>query len=143
MITLRALSAQDMKPLWHSAYRTEFPKWAQLNAPFLDEYLMYTFDEFLVEEGQLFPHCEDRYGIFLNEKLIGIVSYTLSKMTIQTGVIIYSEDHWGKGYGYQALALWHDHLMRIFPDTYRIGFTTWSGNLGMIALGEKLNMKLI
>ncbi|NLL75522.1 MAG: hypothetical protein GX233_07135 [Erysipelothrix sp.] len=41
-----------MKPLWHSAYRTEFPKWAQLNAPFLDEYLMYTFDEFLVEEGQ-------------------------------------------------------------------------------------------
>lgn len=58
MITLRALSASDMKPLWHSAYRTEFPKWAQLNAPFLDEYLMCTFDEFLVEEGQLFPHCE-------------------------------------------------------------------------------------
>lgn len=143
MITLRPLSASDMKPLWYRAYRSESPKWAQLNAPFLDEYHQYTFDEFLVEETQLFLHCEDRNGIFLNEELIGIVSYTLSKKHIQTGIIIYSEDNWGKGIGYNAMKLWHKHIFDSFPNIDLISITTWSGNPGMIALGEKLNMKLI
>lgn len=52
--------------------------------------------------------------------------------------IDFPEDlYWGKGYGTEALTLWIDHLFRE-RGLLRIGFTTWSGNPRMIALGEKL-----
>lgn len=145
MITLRPLSTEDLKPLWYIAYQDESPQWAQLNAPFLDEFQMYTYDEFLVEEAQLFLHMEDRYGIFFENELIGIVHYhweSLSKRYLETGIIIYTEKYWGKGIGFTALKLWHKHLIKTFPELNRISITTWSGNPAMIALSEKLNMKL-
>ena len=55
----------------------------------------------------------------------------------EIGIDIAEDAYWGKGYGKQALELWVDHLFRERGFT-RLGFSTWSGNAGMIRLGEKL-----
>ncbi|MDD4000536.1 MAG: hypothetical protein PHX62_06565 [Bacilli bacterium] len=38
------------------------------------------------------------------------------------------------------MQLFTTYLFNIFNDIRRIGFTTWSGNYGMIKLGEKLGL---
>ena len=55
----------------------------------------------------------------------------------EMGIDFPEDIYWGKGYGTEALTLWIDYLFRERGLT-RIGFTTWSGNPRMIALGEKL-----
>ncbi|MDI6739387.1 MAG: GNAT family N-acetyltransferase [Candidatus Edwardsbacteria bacterium] len=53
------------------------------------------------------------------------------------GIDFPDDTHWGRGLGTEALTRWIDHLFRE-RNLSRIGFTTWSGNPRMIALGEKL-----
>jgi len=74
-------------------------------------------------------------------KILGEVSwYWKSKETnwLEIGVVIFNENYWSKGIGYQAMILWINEIFDLFPEIVRIGFTTWSGNLGMMKLGEKL-----
>jgi len=55
----------------------------------------------------------------------------------EIGIRIYEESYWNKGLGTEAIALWVDHLFREWKLT-RIGFSSWSGNPGIIAVGKKL-----
>ncbi|MEO0627119.1 MAG: GNAT family protein [Bacteroidota bacterium] len=59
---------------------------------------------------------------------------------LEVGVIIYEEKNRGVGLGRKALTIWIDYLFETKPEIVRIGLTTWSGNLGMIKLAEKLGM---
>jgi len=54
------------------------------------------------------------------------------------GIGIYDDKYWSKGIGMEALSLWCNYLFQEFPKIVRLGFSTWSGNLGMINLGLKL-----
>ncbi len=79
-----------------------------------------------------------------NDKLVGLVSsYWQSKETdwLQVGIGIYDENLWGKGIGLEAMSLWIDYLFEAYPHFVRLGFMTWSGNIGMIKVGQKLGMK--
>ncbi|MCH4165566.1 MAG: GNAT family N-acetyltransferase, partial [Lentilactobacillus diolivorans] len=49
---------------------------------------------------------------------------------------------WGNHIGSTALKLWIDHLFTDVTQLPHIGFTTWSGNKRMMALGDRIGMKL-
>lgn len=88
----------------------------------------------------------DRKRIISNDKneIIGEVSwYWKSKETLwmEIGIVIFDEKYWKKGIGYEALKLWIDFLFDSKKEIVRLGLSTWSGNLGMIKLSEKLGMK--
>ena len=55
----------------------------------------------------------------------------------EIGINIPEEEHWGKGFGSEALWLWVDYLFRARELT-RLGFSTWDGNKSIIAIGHKL-----
>jgi len=78
-----------------------------------------------------------------SEQLMGSVGwYWKSKETLwlEVGVLIFNDTYWGQGIATQALRLWIDKVFAMQPTIVRIGFTTWSGNIGMCKVGEKLGM---
>lgn len=80
-----------------------------------------------------------------SDAFLGTVSwYWESEATrwASVGIGIYDPYTWGRGYGYEALGLWCDYLLDSFPGWARIGCTTWSGNLGMMRLAEKVGFRL-
>lgn len=77
-------------------------------------------------------------------KLIGTVSwYWQSKETNwkSIGIVIYNENHWGKGIGYESLKLWIDYLFEECKEIVRLDLRTWSGNEKMMHLSSKLGFK--
>lgn len=72
---------------------------------------------------------------------VGLVSwYWESKETnwLSVGIVIYDPAFWSGGIGYEALGLWSDYLLIAMPDLVRLGLATWSGNVRMMRLAEKL-----
>jgi RimJ/RimL family protein N-acetyltransferase len=55
----------------------------------------------------------------------------------EAGIAIVDDSLWNRGLGTEAFGLWIDYLFPAFNLT-RLGFSTWSGNPGMIRVGEKL-----
>lgn len=55
----------------------------------------------------------------------------------EIGIRIYEEDYWNRGLGTEAMFLWVDYLFREWKFT-RIGFSSWSGNHRVIAIGQNL-----
>ncbi|MDD2694243.1 MAG: GNAT family protein [Candidatus Gracilibacteria bacterium] len=79
-----------------------------------------------------------------NNELIGEVNwYWKSQETLwmEVGIVIFNESYWGKGIGYIALTKWIHEIFRKNPNLVRIGLSTWSGNIGMIKLSEKLGLE--
>lgn len=79
-----------------------------------------------------------------NNSLIGEVSYNWrSRETnwMEVGIIIFDESYWGRGLGTEALKLWISELFKKHSDIVRIGFSTWSGNHGIMKIAAKLGMK--
>lgn len=77
-------------------------------------------------------------------EIIGLVNwYWKSEETnwLEVGIVIFNEKYWGHGIGYKALSLWIDKIFEKKEDLVRIGLTTWSGNVRMMRLAEKLGLK--
>lgn len=53
------------------------------------------------------------------------------------GVVIHDEHRWGRGLGTEAMALWTSYLFDR-TDALRLDFATYSGNPGMLAVGQRL-----
>lgn len=80
-----------------------------------------------------------------NTDIMGTVSwYWQSKETnwLSIGLVIYSTENWGKGIGHQALKLWNQYLFNTNDSLVRLDLRTWSGNAGMVRLGEKLGYRV-
>ncbi len=60
---------------------------------------------------------------------------------LEVGIVLYDNSIWGHGVGRCALIKWINEVFEIHPQLIRIGLSTWSGNLRMIRLAEKLGMK--
>jgi len=78
-------------------------------------------------------------------KMLGMVtSYWLSQETnwLAQGIVLYDPDTWGKGIGYEAFGLWTQYLFDQEPKFVCLGLRTWSGNIGMMKLAEKLGYML-
>ena len=78
------------------------------------------------------------------DKIIGEVNwYWKSRATnwLEIGLVIFNKDYWGQGIGQQALTLWINELFFQNENLVRIGLTTWSGNIRMMKLAQKIGLK--
>lgn len=77
-------------------------------------------------------------------EIIGQVNwYWKSQETLwmEVGIVIFNENYWGYGIGYKALKMWIDEIFDGNPQLVRLGLSTWSGNLRMMRLAEKLGLR--
>ncbi len=51
---------------------------------------------------------------------------------------IYDDSLWGEGIGFESLSLWINYLFENHKEIVRLDMRTWSGNVGMMKLAEKL-----
>jgi len=77
-------------------------------------------------------------------EIIGLVNwYWKSEETkwLEVGIVIFNENYWGIGIGYEALKLWINEIFINQGELVRIGLSTWSGNTRMVKLAQKLGLK--
>lgn len=148
-ICIRNLRIEDLPD--YEKWNQTGQKWQDFDGPY---YPRVTGEELIRKINGLKGKIEDKN--FLNpiekaaiadletNELIGQVSwYWQGKETnwVSVGIVIYNPDFWDKGIGYEALGLWSDYLFREMPTIVRLDIRTWSGNLGMMKLAEKLGYK--
>lgn len=137
---------------------TIYEKWLQAGAKWQEQYEPYIkydttkIKDKISQSEQIIsnnnnPFIRDDVVISLkdNNKFIGhVVSYWRSKETnwLRIGLVIYDDNEWGKGIGFESLKLWINYLFDTYKDVVHIGITTWSGHTGMIELAKKLGFKL-
>lgn len=145
-INLRQWILEDL-PIykkWHQGHH----KWMDLDGPYyakpnpeeLGEALG-NLKEMIETESWMDPLRSAVVADLKTNRLLGTVGwYWQSEETNwkSIGLVLYEEGNWGKGIGYQALELWIDYLFQADPQLVRLDLRTWSGNKGMIRLGEKL-----
>ena len=137
---LKTLTQEDLPILWHLIYAEKNPEWKKYDAPYFPLKSL-SLDMFCSKFKQ--KKSNQSLGIWLNKKLISVVSYYWEHQPsnwLEVGIDIYSPKYWCNGYGSEALLLWISHLFRSMP-LVRVGLTTWSGNLKMMNLAQKLGMK--
>lgn len=141
------LSDLDAYAMWNKPEA----KWQKLDGPYynsgIDESEKLKLDLKEKIENKLFPTIRTRMAIAdsKDNKLIGTVnSYWISKETnwLAIGISIYDPENWGRGIGFQALTKWINYNFEQRPELVRLDLQTWSGNIGMIKLAEKLGFKL-
>ncbi|MBZ0289889.1 MAG: GNAT family N-acetyltransferase [Anaerolineae bacterium] len=96
-----------------------------------------------IERGD-WPDVRTTLAIIHDETLIGTASrYWQSEEThwLSVGIVIYDPAYWQRGIGYEALGLWSDYLFATMPVLARLDLRTWSGNVGMMRLAEKLGYR--
>lgn len=130
---------QNPKYLWHQFDGPYYPSWTE-------EEIENAIDKRRKMIETDFPKIRTDLVIAdkASNRLIGRVSsYWKSRETnwLEFGISIYDDKKWGKGLGQDALGLWIGYLLKTRPSLVRIGFSTWSGNKGMIKLGENLGLK--
>jgi RimJ/RimL family protein N-acetyltransferase len=70
---------------------------------------------------------------------VSIYSWDQTEKSTHIGIAIPEEEHWGKGYGTEALGLYINYLFCSF-DLNMIQATTWTGNKGMVRCAQKLGL---
>ena len=78
------------------------------------------------------------------DEIIGTVSrYWKSEETLwlEVGIVIFNEKYWNKGIATEVLNNWINQVFDEYPQIVRIGLTTWSGNIGMCKVAEKIGLR--
>ncbi len=148
MIILRKITPEDLAD--YEYWKRPSHAYHQLNGPYFKKKTVEEFNLVIQEIQAKFDQGNSdplpRKWIISNTKndLIGEVSwYWKSEETLwlEIGITIFNDKFWKKGIGYQALVLFINQVFEEKTAIVRIGLTTWSGNLGMIRLAEKLGMQ--
>lgn len=148
MITLRPLTISDLEKYHH--WQLPSHEYHALNGPYFTKKSEAEIQDFIhelksnFENGTENPLPQKRLIADAANQIIGEVSWSWrSKETLwkEIGIVIFDKNYWSKGIGYQALQMWITELFETHQAIVRLGLTTWSGNIGMIKLAEKLNMK--
>ncbi len=126
-------------------------KWMEFDGPYYPklspkelEQTIAMLDQRIKEGNWLSPRPRIVIADKATDQLLGTVSwYWQSKETnwMSIGIVLYDDAYWGKGIGYDALKLWVDYLFEEDSSLVRLDLRTWSGNPGMIKLGEKVGFK--
>jgi len=145
MIKLKTLELTDLEE--YKYWKLPFHKYHDFNGPYfkknskkeIEDYIQKLTIELSTENVSL-----NKKLIIYSNKIIGEVSwYWKSKETfwLEIGIVIFDEKYWNKNLGFYALKEWITYIFDSKPEIVRIGLTTWSGNIGMIKLSEKLGLK--
>jgi len=142
-ISIRPIYKEDLPYLWEISYKDNL-KWMDYDGPYFNDPI-YKKDEFIEGYGTR-KFCDNplSYAIIYNDKIVGIVcAYYkdgLLKNWLEFGIDIYDDKLWNLGIGFKSSKLFIQYLFDTLPIR-RVGFSTWSGNLSMMKLGEKLGFK--
>lgn len=147
MIKIRRILVEDLGfyKYWllpnHKYHSLNGPYYKKKNEKEVDFYIDDIKNQILsnhpIEDRNLI--CDD------SNQIIGEVNWywkSIETNWMEVGIVIFDESYWGKGIGYEALNLWIDHIFNTYKQLVRIGLTTWSGNIGMMKLSEKLGMNI-
>lgn len=140
-LRLRPIKDEDLNRLWELIYKDESPEWKKWDAPYY-ELKQTSIEEFLTNKDDYVDN-EQRWAIEVNGEVIGTVGYYWEHKPskwLEMGIVIYDPKYWNGGYGKRVIRMWINHLLNTLP-LVRVGYTTWSGNVRMIKVGEKLGMK--
>lgn len=148
-IYLRKIEIRDLEDYYYwNLPERDFHKF---NAPYLGEISeqelrlqIEKIREALIEgKTELFPNKKIIVDSMTNELIGEVTWYWRSQETnwLEIGIVIFNSNYWNKGIGKQALIKWINQIFNEKPELVRIGFTTWSGNIGMIKLGESLKFR--
>lgn len=144
-IAIYPIEINDLDFIWKSAYGQKENTWMDWNGPYFNN-PVYKKEEFINEVGKRWIEDGNTWCITYNNEIVGTVSYYYGdgslKKWMEVGICIYNPEYWNKGISTTALTLWIDHLFENVTDLPHIGFTTWSGNKGMMRVGEKTGMLL-
>ena len=145
MIELIKLELKDLEKYHY--WKLPFHKYHDFNGPYFTKRTEKEVDIFIEKtKKELLKNILDSKSklITKNDKIIGEVSwYWKSEETnwLEIGIVIFDEKYWNKGIGFIALKKWITYLFASKKEIVRLGFTTWSGNIGMMKLAEKLKFK--
>lgn len=143
-VILKEPRKEDIDELYYWQYEEEEQAAKKWNGPYIEnkKITKERHKKIWLEDNEILPGIPDSLTIFAKEKLIGIVtSHWVDKNTnwLETGIVIYDTDYWNGGYGSEAYKLWIEFLFKS-TDLHRLGMSTWSGNLRMMKVAEKLGM---
>ncbi|MCP4417809.1 MAG: GNAT family N-acetyltransferase [Chloroflexi bacterium] len=148
-LLLRDWHTDDLNHLGH--WLQPGHQWQELDGPYYPKMKVEHIPNHLKKlQDQIkkddWPHPRQRLVISdkATDQMLGEVSwYWQSKETnwLSVGIVIYDPAYWQQGLGFEALGLWCDYLLQAMPQLARLDLRTWSGNIGMMRLAEKLGFK--
>lgn len=148
-IRIRDWKLADLKVYEH--WNLGHHKWMDYNGPYYPqltpkevEQTIAMLEQRIKENAWQSPRPRIAIADREKDQLLGTVSwYWQSQETnwMSIGIAIFDDAYWGKGIGYEALKLWVDYLFEVDQSLVRLDLRTWSGNPGMIRLGEKVGFK--
>lgn len=143
-ITIQPLTQDQLEPFWHLAFSEAHPAWKQTDAPYFKNNFP-TLTEFLTPAGRA-PYYQNPFFqvIMVDQQIQGCVTAYYEdgdlERWLEMGIVIYPATSWHQGIGYQALKSWINYLWQV-TSLPHLGLTTWSGNLAMMHLAQKLGMR--
>lgn len=144
MILIKELQLNDFKEFTNiCGLEKEWRKW---NGPYFKKMTETEFqNEINLLKKELFEmgHSTEKVYIYHEGRVIGKVNWyykSIETHWIEVGIVIMDENYWNKGLGTEIMRLWMTKVFERFPEIVRLGFTTWSGNRGMMKIGEKLGL---
>lgn len=145
-VRLKSIQQADLAELWAiSQGPTADLEWKKWDGPYFKDPIL-SWETFATGWGKDSVDNPLRKAIVVDDKLVGIVTAYWEdgqlRRWLDMGIVIYDHSYWGYGVGTHALEQWLTELFGRFLHLQTIGFTTWSGNIGMQKLGEKLGMSL-
>ncbi|MCL0329804.1 GNAT family N-acetyltransferase [Apilactobacillus sp. TMW 2.2457] len=132
-----------MESFWNIAFSDVNAKWTKFNGPYFKDKL--PRKEYYITGETAQKHLNNPFfkAIYFNNQIIGSVSayYEDGKLKrwLDVGICIYDEKFWHQGIGKIALSQWINELFKL-TDLPHIGLTTWSGNISMMKLAEKVGL---
>lgn len=144
-VVLQEATIEHIDELYYWKFKDKNQEAKKWNGPYIPETYM-TREEYRniwMVDDNLAPNVPNTLVILVNGKLIGTVgSYWVDQNTdwLETGIVIYDTTYWNGGYGTEAYQLWIDFLFES-TSLHRLGMSTWSGNIRMIKVAEKMGMK--
>ncbi|MFT4417195.1 GNAT family N-acetyltransferase [Fredinandcohnia humi] len=146
-VRLREIQREDLEILWELRYGDPNPEWKKWDAPYFPHERMEkeTFLKKYEKEVDKQPEPRTQLIIEADNEIIGtVVYYWENEATrwLEMGITIYLPEYWNGGYGTESIQLWTNYLFESIPTIERVGYTTWSGNIRMVKVGEKLGMSM-
>lgn len=142
-VTLRPLTKQDALAFWELAFADSNAEWRQWDGPYFNDHYP-SREEWLAGAARRYLNNPLRQVIWVDGQMVGSVSARYEdgdlKRWLDVGITVYTSTQWGQGIGRIALSLWVDKLFAQI-DLPHIGLTTWSGNIRMMRLAERLGMQ--
>lgn len=148
-LKLRALALKDLEDYfdWNlptrAFHKYNGPYYARRSEAELSEYIENLRTALLAQNEENVLKNKMLIVDKATDGIIGEVSwYWKSEETLwmEIGIVIFNENYWGRGIGTMALKMWIDQLFHEKPELVRLGLATWSGNLSMMKVAEKLGM---